>query len=272
MDYKKLERSTKSLLEPYPHLFITYENTIREAIASQDLTLLLSNSIPNRIWANCIAMSLRATADHAKRESLTSIAEQLWNPIVDSLLQMLSKQVSAEVTRPLKTVKTVQKKVQKPRSEAQPPKVDAQTVRDQLMQIVDSPNLFSTPGHKHVKCATPSCQFCSTLFKQLHITKCTGHAPCHPSGYYPHVGKPLWNMLKSKHARSTSCKLNKRPCKDGEYPCLEDSLNEKTGDEENVLFDDQPDWLEQPVDSNDSDRSEVYYPVVPKRPNTSVLH
>lgn len=277
MDYKKLERATKSLLETYPHLLLAYEDNLREAVASQDLQLLLSNSIPNKIWANCIAMSLRHTAELAKSESLNNIAEQLWNPIVESLLTMLSKQVSVELTRPLPTKTAVRKPVTLTRSEAPQTTLGEQEVREQLMQKVDEVK-FSSAFHKHIKCGTPSCKFCTDLYKQVHITRCVGHSPCHPSGYYPHVGKPLWNMLKTKHNKQTPCKLKNRPCKPDELPCLDNSPNDEQLRQENqdvqlsVEIDDQPDWLEQDADSRDSVRSEVYYPVVAKRPCTTHLH
>lgn len=270
MDYQKLERATKALLEPHPHLNDLFETTLREAIASQDLHLLLSNSLPTKVLANCVAMSLRTTSERATRDSLTSIATQLWNPIIDSMLQMLAKSVSSVLAKPDpgKSKQTVNKKkpVVETRSKEPAVPADPQEVRDQLKQNANSASLFSAKCHNHISCTSPSCKFCNAMYRQVHITRCVGHAPCHPTGFYPHVGKPLWNMLKTKHNKTMDCKLKIRPCKKNEIPCLdypEDVLIAREKDCDKEEQQSPLDWTE---DSQDADlEEEIYYPSPSKR-------
>lgn len=83
----------------------------------------------------------------------------------------------------------------------------------------------------HVKCTSSRCQFCRALVLNLVITKCSEHpgihrdGPCTKSGWFPHVGKPLWGQIKGVHKRGEPYRTPDQPVKfslawfqTGDYP------------------------------------------------------
>lgn len=68
------------------------------------------------------------------------------------------------------------------------------------LQVTDFP--FRTGYHdRYIKCGVKKCGFCIQLFMHTDVTSCGRykHPPCHPCGFYPHIGLHLWKQVKMSH-------------------------------------------------------------------------
>lgn len=50
-----------------------------------------------------------------------------------------------------------------------------------LASFNETPVVF--PGCTKLQCQTPQCLICRSAFQKLNLSKCAGHAPCHPTGW-----------------------------------------------------------------------------------------
>lgn len=108
-----------------------------------------------------------------------------------------------------------------------PPMVPGPHVRTQL-DVLSSKNevpLFSPLSW--IKCTKVNCSFCRKLFRTTLVTqcgnnpyaKCTSQEPCVPCGWFPHVGKTLWKILKDFH--KDGIPFYEKPQTEMDVPCLE---------------------------------------------------
>lgn len=88
--------------------------------------------------------------------------------------------------------------------------VDTCAIRRELSEFLHG---FKGPYIRHLKtgCSRAECTFCRDAVRNVTITKCIGHAPCHASGWYPHVGKLLWEILRRKHDKGLPFEPKKTP-------------------------------------------------------------
>lgn len=90
--------------------------------------------------------------------------------------------------------------------------VDSCTIRRELSEFLST---YKGPYIRHLKagCTRSECSFCREAVRNVAITRCSGHAPCHASGWYPHIGKLLWEILRRKHDKGQSFEPKKSPLK-----------------------------------------------------------
>lgn len=229
MDYNKVERAITTMTKGNPTIAERFEDSFRESISSLDIQMLVSNAIPPKVFSNCLITALQAASTEAKSLQLETVAAQLWNPLTAVLIKQL--QLSPPTVKPPATKPSTVKNVSHKKDISKIGVTDKSAtnnldqrqiteVSDKLKSHAKTPGLFNNQFHKHIKCVQPECSFCNRLYHQVNITKCTHQPLCHPTGYYPHVGKSLWNMLKIKHNQGTTCDLKNQPCKEGQIPNL----------------------------------------------------
>lgn len=101
-----------------------------------------------------------------------------------------------------------------PKEQESPPSVsvDSCAIRRELSEFLVN---FKGPYIRHLKtgCTRAECSFCREAVRNVAITRCSGHAPCHASGWYPHIGKLLWEILRRKHDKGQSFEPKKTPLK-----------------------------------------------------------
>lgn len=141
---------------------------------------------------------------------------------------------------------------------------DVSSIRSQISDALQKPSRHPFSAQPAVTCKAPSCKFCIAMAKHLHLSPCTIHIgpSCHPSGWWPHVGRKLWSMVKRSHdsgqnyvpkvtaprddqLRSIACSVqspHKRKCfapSEGEpadwSECEEGSIADSQLDESSVL-------------------------------------
>lgn len=220
--FKDLLNSVSSVLGLHPELQKHFDRSLRDTLSSSDLVDLLSGTITTKFIKSSFIHSLQSTAtlalemDARKSDNLRSVADQLWNPLVATLLKHISL-----ATPTLSPPKVAPVKKSSPAPTELPDANAVEEIRRKLRALKDARKLkFDTAAHAHVKCKALNCSFCSVLFSTVHITKCIGHKKCSTVGWYPHVGVPLWRLLRAKHDAGAACQLSNRSCKEWEIPSL----------------------------------------------------
>lgn len=241
-DFNTLLESVKVVTRNHTFLFEHFERELRDVIASCALQDLVNSTIPKKTILNAIISSLESTSQLALEEAarvqnsdLDSISAQLWNPLVASLVKMLfsgpvkhEKKVSPTKTKQRKDVSKAPS-----RTVTLPSSAEVDKIRSSLKAVaLTRTRLYANTGH--VTCDRDCCAFCKHMFMNLNLTKCEGHKKCSASGWYPHVGKSLWSMLKAKHAALVPCKLKPQACKSGELPALQSESNGPVGTSDKV--------------------------------------
>lgn len=106
-------------------------------------------------------------------------------------------------------------------SESQTGGVDTCTIRRELSNFLES---SKGPYVKHLSsaCTRTECIFCRDAVRHVAVSRCVGHKLCHASGWYPHIGQMLWQILKRRHNKGLSFVPRSEPCKlkDGELEPL----------------------------------------------------
>lgn len=226
----------KRIVAQHDFLYKTFEEELRNVIAGSDLLVLITGSISRSVIINSLSASLQKTAEIAltryedtKELQFFSIAQQLWNPLVANLLQTLTidpKEQSVPMTskhlQPKQVVKKVSRNTLKTTVLAPTlAATDLLLLRDKLKAVaLTKPHLYSTSAHTHIQCGTVKCEFCTDLFHTVNLTKCEGHKPCCNAGWYPHIGKALWSMVRSNHSKGLACRMTPKACKKTELPCI----------------------------------------------------
>lgn len=227
MDYKKVERAISAITGENAQILTVFESAFRENVSSLDMQILMSGIIPTKIISNCIASALQTTAQEAAASGLSSLAAQLWNPLTACLVQQASHTSLSSIPKSIPdkpSTKLPVKSTAKDKAVTEnTPTISSElsvTIRAALGRNRPSAGFFNNSYHSHINCLKSECSFCNNLYQQVNITKCSGHKPCHPCGYYPHVGRTLWKLLKPKHMKSEPCKLQNKPCQPGQVQNL----------------------------------------------------
>lgn len=235
-DINSLLESVKVTTRNYSFLFEHFDSNLRDVISSCALQDLVNSTIPRQTISNALISSLESTSQLALEEAarlqksdLETISAQLWNPLVASLVKMLMVDLKSEkiISSPKQTNKQ-RKDVPKvaPKAVKLPAPAEADRIRSSLKAVaLTRTRLYANTAH--ITCERDNCAFCKHLFMNVNITKCEGHKKCSASGWYPHVGKSLWSMLKAKHNALVPCKLRPQACKSSELPALQSES--KTG-------------------------------------------
>lgn len=245
------------------------------------MQILMDGVIPPKILINLLSNSLQSTSNLALDKYKLSqnieflhMSYQIWNPLLEVTLRDCRTLVSAnglEKTSSTKPSKHRVGSISAAFEDLTIQESQVQRVRQQLKDHGSSAKRpFTNKFHKHIDCSQDNCKFCVKLFHSVNITKCVGHKPCHKTGFYPHIGQPLWCMLKNKHNKS-DCNLLPKPCKPGEIKALnqdedkcekEFSATTSWADECSNAYSDLP-FSER----SNEEKEEIYYPTVKKRKN-----
>jgi len=269
MDYNKIAKTLSSVTNGNKQILTVFEHTFRENVSSLDLQILASGSIPSNIISNCIASALQKAAAEADTLSLPIVSAQIWNPLTavllqDSITKPQSEKSKTANPKPLLKEKTSSKKTSDNVS-TDISTDDVSRIRKALQCTQPASGIYNNIYHSHISCVKPDCKFCYDLYRQINITKCIGHKPCHNSGYYPHVGKTLWKMIKGRHNRGDKCDIKETKCKPGQILALANiEICDDRGDATPLLTD----WSEM-----EEPNSPVYYsdPNRAKRSRTSAF-
>lgn len=198
--------TVRDILKSHTHELNYFEDTLRSTIASTDIESLLKGNVPIKNIFSSFKHALRTTSEKMESETLSLM---LWNPILATTLDTLEQSVisvnheSDRSTKPrtsrdsvldvksnLKCVKPVSKTITVEHS--------LDTIYLDLDRYL-ARNKAPYKSTKHIQCSRIGCLFCKGMFNGISLTKCESHKPCTPSGWFPHVGRPLWNSLKKKH-------------------------------------------------------------------------
>lgn len=228
MDYSQIRASVQLTVGEHEFLLEKFENLLRQYLSS-DISALITNSITAKTIQNSISSALSETADYAldcyERTSnieFQQISHKLWSPIISKFCSMVVsvEALPSELVRPLKPSKPKQN--MKPAFHPIPAGVDVKTIRKRLSSLsFDKRSPYQNTAHGHIVCKRSQCSFCAALFRQVNLTQCVGHKPCHATGFYPHVGTALWSMLKTKHNKGDQCKVKPKPPGQHELPALD---------------------------------------------------
>ena len=92
-------------------------------------------------------------------------------------------------------------------------------------KVSGSRPIYDRKGQRYVKCKSPDCRFCSTMYESLHLTSCErfGHPPCNSAGWFPHVGITMWKSLRRQHDAGAPFVAKDSTPKPGELPSLSSS-------------------------------------------------
>lgn len=201
-----------------------FEHQYRESLVSDSFEQLLTGVIPTAVRTTALTNALQAAADEAQERYTTTkdakflrMAASLWNPITANLVQSLK--VFSDVSRapdlPSKDESKSQAPDKKPRLRGSNPPRDTARIQQHILHYLEEhPSPYRET--KHIACSAAKCDFCIALFKSINLTKCSGHKPCVPSKWFPHVGPPLWKMLKKSHDKNLSYHAKRKEPSDDE--------------------------------------------------------
>lgn len=220
--------TVKRLIGHHTSLYENFEYSFRDVISSCALTDLVNSTIPRKTIHNALQHALESTANLAleqfaitKSPEMKTISEQLWSPLIATMVSVLftkavpvkEKKITQDSssTRVKKTVEPVEK--------IELSAKEVENIHDKLKSVaLTRPRLYGNTSH--IQCEKDNCAFCIHMFHNVNLTQCKGHKRCNSSGWYPHVGKPLWSQLKAKHAQAVPCKLRPQKCRPQELPAL----------------------------------------------------
>lgn len=192
--------SVQRILSNQPHLQIEFENHFRSLVANAPLQDMLKGTLSPSFLSSCFQKTLEHLASYEAVDP--TLSTMLWNPLLADTLALhleVALQAANNKTRVEKTVRKDSKSTSSTKSEKP---VDIPAVYMQLDQFLRSnPAPYKTAP---VRCDFVGCKFCLGLFDSIKLTKCEGHKPCTSAGWFPHVGKTLWNALRRKHDRNTA--------------------------------------------------------------------
>lgn len=230
-----LLEGVKIVLQPHEELNTHFEETLRSSISACDLSQLLSQKVPFKTIVNSFSSALQSTSESALIEfertqepKFRSIADQLWNPLIASMLRcVVPSPVVAAQSRPSPPTVPEKSKSPKPKDlkrNSPAPKLEPDSLsrlQEKLRAVALTRDyLYRTPFHSHVKCGRPRCRFCRHMFFNLNITRCEGHKPCCSVGWYPHFGPGLWSVLRRRHNSDETCRIAPKDCNAHELPAL----------------------------------------------------
>lgn len=267
MDYNKIAKTLLTVTNGNQQIQTVFEATFRENVSSLDLQILASGQIPSNIISNCIASALQRAADKANALSLPIVSAQIWNPLTAILLHdsinkpqiltMTKQDANSKHTKEKASSKKIPDNVSVTVSNDQ-----SKQIRKALKQNVPTSGIYNNFYHSHISCVKSECKFCYDLYHQVNVSRCDGHKPCHETGYFPHVGKTLWKMIKGRHQRGEQCKLKEQKCKTGHLPNLNQDLDICVTNRGKISSED--DW-NTIMEQEPEPKSPVYYPSTTKR-------
>lgn len=228
----RLTKAVKTVLLDLPDIYREFEDSIRDIIASSDLQVLLSGNVPSITLFHSVRTSLAKIAESVPQDR-PDIYYQLHGPFVNVLIDLLEEQCLLATTayqdKQKVATHTVKKdpnlmntriKPTKSIAEQNVVKPDLSLVHTQLLTYLQK-NPAPYKRIKHIACDSNDCRFCTSLFRNVHLTKCEGHKPCVQAGWFPHVGKALWSSLRRKHEVTKTFVGMVREIKSHELPPLE---------------------------------------------------
>lgn len=285
--YKKYFLALSQITNSDAELLKHFEDTFRFAISSLDMQILMDGIIPPKILLNVLQNSLKSTSQLAFEKSTTShnsnflhMSFQIWNPLLEVTIRDCKTLLSASRLENTPSKQPSKNKVGSIAAAFEDLKIDE--VQSNQIRILlkehgaSTKRPFAGKFHKHIQCSKDNCNFCKTLYHSVNITKCVGHKPCHRSGYYPHIGHPLWCMLKNKHNKEI-CNLTPKTCKPGELPSLSKDIHDGVQLREFIVNTPSESWADEVSNQSGStlcdplpvEKEPIFYPTVKKRKNNN---
>lgn len=251
MDLTTIHSTIRTILKDRPEYLRYFENTFRECISAIDIQLLLKATITNHSLSTSFTTALEKTSSHIRAsESNSSLADMLWNPLVASTIQLYAhSQISDHPP--------VQEKSVREKTNSKTKKSKASTVSNGQTERPPASNVYQELGTylannpapyastQHIRCDTAGCEFCIGMFKGIQLTQCVNHRRCVPSGWFPHVGKPLWSSLRKKHDPQRAFVNTPRSVKSDEMPNV---ASVTTSDVENTTVMHIESWADEDQD------------------------
>jgi hypothetical protein len=257
-----LLKSVKMILLDEPTYLTEFETQFRETVTATDMDILLAGKIPNKIIYSAFSHSLQYVSsqcfdqfERTQNLKYNTIAQQLWNPLVAASLKILQQtdiRLQVEInamhskTSSLRKNGSQQKELLPKTKKKKPdvvkklppaPLLETELKRTIVEDLTHHRQKESSPfcnaKHVHINCKRIKCDFCESLYQQVNLTPCVDHKPCVNSGWFPHVGKTLWSMMRQAHQQKRDLRHKTRECKPHELPCLLDlqgevPVNDKT--------------------------------------------
>lgn len=225
-DLNSVLDTVKRITVKHAYLYTNFEREFRDTISSCNLSDLVNSTIPKLVIHNALRHALMNTADLAleefavtKSSDFKTISEQLWSPLIATMISVLFKAVPNPVKKSQGLKSKTEKKSVDPVEKISVSENEIEKIHEKLKSVaLTRQKLYANTSY--IQCDKDNCAFCSHMFHNVNLTQCKGHKRCNSSGWYPHVGKPLWSQLKTKHASAIPCKLRPKECGPQELPAL----------------------------------------------------
>jgi len=208
-------------LQDFPDYIPVFEQSFRVQCATAPVSEMLSCNLTHETIHASIQIAMTTTAQamfHAAETSpdtsvaLTAAAHQLSSPLLSTMIQTLHR-VLQNRAAPV----PVQKKAREDASACnakppvvaptrhnsvpptpEPPREDPLQIRSSILaSFNDIPVVY--PSCPKLECSAEKCEICRTAFKRLNLSRCSGHTPCHPTGWYAHLSPALIYGLNKVH-------------------------------------------------------------------------
>lgn len=226
-------------LQEFPDYVDLFNVSFRQQCATAPVGEMLSGNLTHDTIHTSIQLALQQTAaamhvaarqNPDTSEPLAIAAHQLSSPLLARMIEVASQSLQrglAPTSLPARRVRddTQSSKPRSPvavpaRANVIPPqqektRVDPLAVRSAILaSFNDIPVIFA--GCPKLRCQTPQCDTCRSVFQKLNLSKCAGHAQCHPTGWYVHLSPALVHGLNKVHAGAEPLRLQYRAPAKGE--------------------------------------------------------
>jgi hypothetical protein len=234
MSLVQVKKVVIALLKDDADLTKLFTDTFTDSVASVDIDELLSGNISHDTLISALNSALETTSTEALRVyevtkdiKFLALSHQLHSPVVTALLSLLpppdilsrgtsiastSRTAARSWCTPDPDIKarpspgasryapaSVPKRLNIRREQTAPPPLDTDSIHKDVEQFYSTPRVLYSSS-RVVTCRRTSCSICRHVFTHLNLTRCVGHKPCTPCGWFPHVTPMLWSGLKKVHA------------------------------------------------------------------------
>lgn len=227
-------RKISEFLQELPEYHTFFENAFRTQCATAPVGEILACTITHETLHNSIRVALQQTAaamhDAARTPqsaetsaTLTVAAHQLGSPLLAQVIDVVYSSLQTKVDPPSlsrrpredATLRSAPAPMAEPARrniatlQTEASKEDPLQIRASILSTFDDiPIIYQTCPK--LECRTERCDTCRTAFKRLNLSKCTGHRPCHPTGWYAHLSPSLVHGLNKVHRGEQELRLASR--------------------------------------------------------------
>lgn len=218
-----------------------FDVSFRQQCATAPVCDMLSGTIKHDTIHNSIQIALQLTAEAMLNSAtqnpdtsgnLSIAAQQLSSPLLVRVIEVASSALQREPVPSSLPTRRVRDDMQSTntrspvaipaRAHTLPPhqgktKADPLAIRAAILaSFNDIPVPFASCAK--LQCKTQQCELCRAAFQKVNLTKCVGHVPCHPTGWYVHLSPALVHGLNKIHLSGEPLLLQHRAPAKGEIP------------------------------------------------------